>query len=86
MPRDTRANQPFVKPARFVARDLTCGYLVHHHVASLCVQSWGGRQSHDVFSGTATLVYDEDRRDHVLTKVEAVPGVREVSLPRQLSC
>ena len=34
--------------------------------------------SHEEFGGVATLEYDEERRDHVLTKVEAVPGVREV--------
>jgi len=42
------------------------GSLRVHHVA------------HDAFEGAATLVYDVDRRDHILTKVEAVPGVREV--------
>lgn len=32
---------------------------------------------HEEFSGSATLRFDTDRRDHVLTKVEAVPGIRE---------
>lgn len=34
-------------------------------------------KSHDEFGGTATLEYNEERKDHVLTKVEAVPGLRE---------
>ena len=32
---------------------------------------------HEEFSGTATLRDDPERRDHVLTKVEAIPGLRE---------
>ena len=33
--------------------------------------------AHEDFSGSATLEYDEERRDHCLTKVEAIPGLRE---------
>lgn len=39
---------------------------------------------HDEFSGIATLEYDNQRRDHVLKKVETVPGIREV-FPRTFS-
>ena len=35
--------------------------------------------SHAEFSGEAVLDYDVERRDYVLTKVEAVPGIREVT-------
>ncbi len=42
--------------------------------------------AHDVWatreSQAATLEYDEERRDYLLTKLEAVPGIREVSSPR----
>lgn len=34
--------------------------------------------SHEEFSGVATLTFDNERRDHVLKKVETIPGIREV--------
>jgi hypothetical protein len=32
---------------------------------------------HEEFSAPAVILYDEERKDHVLVKVEAVPGIRE---------